>query len=166
MMKRFVIGLGLVVMAMVGAVSHEAYVTQKVEAQMQELRDNSTGSKWKVEEVAVSSDLSSVEPYMYVVAEIYGDEINGVSITHKTPDNGGVVLSYEYNNVPEVQTGDIVLVEYGASFDDVVSVEVVDNDDLAYEIIEEEMPHQVKSADGERFFLSEDGSYVGESFYY
>jgi hypothetical protein len=117
----------------------------------------------QVEEVAVKS---SVEPYMYVVTEVYGDEINGLSITHKTPDNGGVVLSKEYNNVPDVQTGDVVLVEYGVAFDDVVSVKVVDNDDLPYELIEEEMPHQVKNADGERFFLSEDGSYVGESFYY
>jgi hypothetical protein len=163
-MKKFIVALGVAVMTMVGCTSQQAgvidesvegYVPQaEIDNLMEELRASSTGSKYKVE-----------EPYMYVVTEVYGDEINGLSITNKTSDNGGVVLSYEYNNVPQVETGDIVMVEYGEAFDDVVSVEVVDCFDLTNEQLAS-MPTQIKSADGERHFLEEDGSYSAESIYY
>ena len=156
-------GLALALGIVTGIAGVELYnVIQqaKVDSMMEELRANSTGSKWAVDNVS-----NVDEPYMYVVTEVYGDEINGLAITNVAPDNGGVVLSYEHNNVPQVETGDIILVDYGMTFDEVTDVEVIDPFEVTTELIAS-MPTQIKSTDGERYFKEEDGSYTPESYYY
>jgi hypothetical protein len=65
------------------------------------------------------------EPYKYIVTEINGDEIDGLAINHRTPDNGGVVLSKKGNGInPKI--GDFVEVTYGKEYDEIKSVKIVD----------------------------------------
>ena len=56
MMKRFLIGLGVVVLAITGAVAYENAVQNNVEAKVQQLRENSNGSKFIRKEIVDVKD--------------------------------------------------------------------------------------------------------------
>jgi hypothetical protein len=86
--------------------------TKTMNAELQQLK--SVVSELKTDDTA----------YKYVISEVNGDEINGLAITLKSEDNGGIVLSKQYNNV-DLKVGDIIEVTYGKEFDEILDVKVI-----------------------------------------
>lgn len=100
----------------------------------------------------------------YVVTDVQGDEVNGVAIDNITSENAGVVLSKNIDRI-DVSEGDVVRVTFRqGALDDIKSVEVVDNDVLTEEEISK-YPSKVDNLKGGFLLLTEDGTYVPESFY-
>lgn len=73
--------------------------------------------------------------FTYEITEVYYDEINGIGLDN----DGGIVLSKEYDGV-DLEEGDIITVVFEAGTEDVI-------------------------VDVQKLIVAEDGSYVPKSFY-
>lgn len=120
---------------------------QKVDAMVQELRDNSNGSKYLTKSsykaVEATQAIEDSTPYAdeydfftYEITNIYnGDEINGVGLDN----DGGIVLSKAHDGV-DLQVGDYITVVFEKGVEDAI-------------------------VDVQKLVLTEDNTYVAHSFY-
>lgn len=139
-MKKFIIGLGIVVAIIGGVYGVSKYVQHvqianlmdelfvdegaegtasqvEIDNLMESLRVDSTGSKYKRD-----SNVGNGEEYSYKVTEIIGDEIHGVAIDKVSSDNAGIFL-YASEVSFDVQIGDNLVVVWGAEEDVFKSIE-------------------------------------------
>jgi hypothetical protein len=145
-MKKVIILLMVMAVAVIGFSTNKVGINESVSAQMEDIRENSRGSKYLVKSpskaVETTKEIEKSTPYndeydfyTYEITKVFEDEIDGVGLDR----DGGIVLSKYYDNV-DLSEGDIITVVFEAE-------------------------EEGKIVDIQKLVMKEDGSYIPEKLY-